>query len=67
MNLSLQKMIFDKFYRVSHGLVHTAKGSGLGLAIVQHIVRSHGGMISVTSAVGTGSTFIITLPLTQKT
>jgi two-component system phosphate regulon sensor histidine kinase PhoR len=59
--------IFEKFYRVSHGLVHTAKGSGLGLAIVQHIVHSHNGTISVVSEPQHGSKFIITLPLTQPT
>jgi two-component system phosphate regulon sensor histidine kinase PhoR len=56
--------IFEKFYRVSHGLVHTAKGSGLGLAIVQHIVHSHKGTISIISEPQHGSKFIITLPLT---
>lgn len=57
--------IFEKFYRVSHGLVHTAKGSGLGLAIVQHIVHSHHGAITIESTEGKGSTFSIHLPLTQ--
>jgi two-component system phosphate regulon sensor histidine kinase PhoR len=57
--------IFEKFYRVSHGLVHTAKGSGLGLAIVQHIVQSHRGTITIESTEGKGSTFSIHLPLTQ--
>ncbi len=57
--------IFEKFYRVSHGLVHTAKGSGLGLAIVQHIVQSHHGTITIESTEGKGSTFSIHLPLTQ--
>lgn len=57
--------IFEKFYRVSYGLVHTAKGSGLGLAIVQHIIQSHNGTISIISAPNRGSKFIITLPLTQ--
>lgn len=58
--------IFEKFYRVSQGLVHTAKGSGLGLAIVQHIVQSHGGTITITSTIGAGSTFTITIPLSSK-
>lgn len=58
-----QGKVFDKFYRVSHGLVHTAKGSGLGLAIVRHIVQAHGGHIAVESAPGRGSTFTIHLPL----
>jgi len=57
--------IFEKFYRVSHGLVHTAKGSGLGLAIVQHIVHSHNGAVSIISEPQRGSKFIIMLPLTQ--
>lgn len=57
--------VFDKFYRVSQGLVHTAKGSGLGLAIVQHIIQSHNGTISIRSAVGSGTCFTVALPLTQ--
>ena len=60
-----QSKIFEKFYRISHGLVHTAKGSGLGLAIVQHIIQSHNGTITISSEVGKGSTFIINLPLTK--
>jgi len=58
--------IFEKFYRVSHGIVHTAKGSGLGLAIVQHIIQSHHGTISIISQPQQGSKFIITLPFTQS-
>jgi two-component system phosphate regulon sensor histidine kinase PhoR len=58
--------IFEKFYRVSQGLVHTTKGSGLGLAIVQHIVESHGGSIAVESSVGKGSKFVITLPINTQ-
>jgi two-component system, OmpR family, phosphate regulon sensor histidine kinase PhoR len=58
-----QKKIFEKFYRVSQGLVHTAKGSGLGLALVQHIITAHRGTITVESEPEKGSTFVITLPL----
>jgi signal transduction histidine kinase len=59
---SEQKKIFDKFYRVSSGLVHDVKGSGLGLAIVSHVVRAHGGRVEVVSAPGQGSTFTMVLP-----
>jgi two-component system phosphate regulon sensor histidine kinase PhoR len=60
-----QKMIFEKFYRVATDLVHDVKGSGLGLAIVEHIVRAHGGRVSVDSTPGSGSIFVIQLPKTN--
>ncbi|MFA6456418.1 MAG: ATP-binding protein [Bacteroidota bacterium] len=60
-----QTHIFEKFYRVSHGLVHTAKGTGLGLAIVQHIVHAHHGTITINSESNNGSRFSMTLPLTE--
>jgi two-component system phosphate regulon sensor histidine kinase PhoR len=49
--------IFDKFYRVSSGMVHNTKGSGLGLTLVQHIVKAHSGEIKVESNPGKGTSF----------
>ncbi|HXH28509.1 MAG TPA: ATP-binding protein [Candidatus Polarisedimenticolia bacterium] len=60
---SEQGKIFDRFHRVSTGLVHDVKGSGLGLSIVHHIARIHHGRILVDSEPGRGSTFSIHLPL----
>ncbi|HVO82481.1 MAG TPA: HAMP domain-containing sensor histidine kinase [Terriglobales bacterium] len=58
-----QHKIFEKFYRVGDPLVHNTKGSGLGLALVRHIVEAHGGELSVDSAPGRGSKFVIALPV----
>lgn len=60
---SEQPRIFDRFHRVSTGLVHNVKGSGLGLSIVAHVVQAHQGRITVDSEPGGGATFTVRLPL----
>ena len=55
-------MIFDKFYR-GKGQRSRVQGTGMGLAIAKTIVEAHGGSMSVTSQLGSGSVFSFTLPL----
>ncbi|HSN93075.1 MAG TPA: HAMP domain-containing sensor histidine kinase [Anaeromyxobacteraceae bacterium] len=60
-----QKRIFEKFYRARDPLRRSIEGSGLGLAMVKHIVKAHGGNVSVSSRVGQGATFTIALPAAE--
>jgi two-component system, OmpR family, phosphate regulon sensor histidine kinase PhoR len=57
-----QNRIFEKFFRVPTGDVHTIKGYGLGLSYVHSIVKSHQGSIRVSSEPGIGTTFTLVFP-----
>jgi signal transduction histidine kinase/CheY-like chemotaxis protein len=57
-------VIFDRFTRVNSIEARRAGGTGLGLAISRQLVERMGGKISVSSALGKGSTFTFVLPLT---
>ncbi len=54
--------IFDRFYQVDGSTTRRYGGTGLGLALVKEIVNAHNGAIKVSSTVGLGTTFHITLP-----
>jgi len=58
--------IFKRFYRVEMEYGTTQPGSGLGLAIVKEFTENMGGMVDVSSEVGKGSTFTLSLPLAGK-
>lgn len=53
--------IFERLYRVDKSRTRATGGFGMGLAIVKEIVEAHHGKISVTSTLGEGTIFTITL------
>ncbi len=58
--------IFQPFYQVENPLTRQHPGLGLGLSIAKRIVEEHGGRIWVESALGQGSTFVITLTVSGR-
>lgn len=57
----LQPNIFEPFRRATD----EGRGLGLGLYIVKQIVTAHGGTVTLSSHAGRGTTFTVTLPLTD--
>jgi signal transduction histidine kinase len=57
--------IFDRFWRADRVRSRASErgGFGLGLAIAQYIAYAHGGSLTVSSRLGRGSVFTVTLPL----
>jgi signal transduction histidine kinase len=55
--------IFDEFRQVDGSMSRQHGGMGLGLAVVRKLVTLLGGEIEVRSLVGSGSTFIVSLPI----
>jgi len=59
--------IFDRFYRADSSRTSgEKKGFGLGLALAKDIVELHNGSIEVTSKPEDGTTFTLSLPISQK-
>ena len=54
--------LFERFHRVENFQGRSFEGSGIGLSLVQELVKLHQGTIAVTSCVGKGSCFTVTLP-----
>jgi len=61
-----QPKVFERFKQVGDTLTDKPKGTGLGLPICKEIVEHHGGRIWVESALGRGSTFFFSLPMTAE-
>ena len=56
-----QRKLFDPFFSTKE----TGKGTGLGLYIVHGLVTKHGGSITFQSKRDSGTTFVVTLPVSQ--
>ncbi len=59
--------VFDRFHRVQTGGARSIEGTGIGLALVAEAARAMGGSTGLTSEVGVGSTFEVSLPLVAST
>ena len=56
-----QPRIWDRLFRGDQS--RAERGLGLGLSLVKAVVEAHGGVVSVDSQLGRGSTFTVSLPL----
>lgn len=54
--------IFERFVQVDKSLSRQREGSGIGLSLVKSLVEMHGGIVTVDSEIGVGTTFSINLP-----
>jgi len=58
-----QKKIFHPFVQIDHRLERKFEGTGLGLAISKRLIEMHGGTLSITSEINTGSSLKFVLPI----
>ena len=58
-----QKVIFSPFLQAEESTQRRFGGTGLGLAIVNNIVEHYDGNVEVSSAIGEGARFIVTMTL----
>jgi signal transduction histidine kinase len=59
-------LLFRKFSRIPNELTNKVSGSGIGLYLSKKVIKAHKGSIDFESETGEGTTFIIKLPIKQK-
>lgn len=57
-----QTRIFERFVRLEDELRRETQGAGIGLSLVSHVMRGHGGTVTLKSALGEGSIFTLHFP-----
>lgn len=65
-NSTDMRRLFQPFSQIDSSLTRQHTGTGLGLVMVKHLAEMHGGDVSVTSDVGQGSRFTVSLPWTNS-
>lgn len=56
------KSLFQQFHRIPNTRSHLVSGTGVGLYLAKHFVALHGGTITVSSDIGQGASFTVSLP-----
>lgn len=58
-----QTAVFELFHRARPAVAAEAPGSGIGLYVARHVVRAHGGELTLRSTAGAGTTVTVRLPV----
>ncbi|OJJ17307.1 hypothetical protein BKI52_31905 [marine bacterium AO1-C] len=58
--------IFDRFYQLDTTQTREYEGSGIGLALTKEFIKLHKGSIEVNSELGTGTKFLVKLPIVTQ-
>lgn len=66
MSTEARKRLFQRFYRIKTEQTQQIGGTGLGLWIIKHYIEDMGGTIEVESIEGTGSSFIVSMPIARQ-
>src|SRR4030095_6739707 len=58
--------MFERFHRVEKVVGRSYEGTGIGLSLIKELINLHGGEINVSSKLGEGSLFKVTIPFGKE-
>jgi signal transduction histidine kinase/ligand-binding sensor domain-containing protein/DNA-binding response OmpR family regulator len=61
-----QNHVFERFYQSKAKSIELTEGTGIGLTLCKEFIELHTGEISIRSKTGSGSTFIVLLPINES-